>query len=95
MLFYFKTGCPYCAKVIKKLEELYIKYDVKNRDDEGVIDELIARGGKRQFPYMVDEEAKVEMYESDDIVDYLDKKYGKGGDKPARVVVADGGICEI
>jgi glutathione S-transferase len=46
-------------------------------DLPGVLDELLQRGGKSQFPYLVDEEAGVEMYESGDIVAYLAKKYGK------------------
>lgn len=48
-----------------------MEFTLKNIADEGVADELIARGGKRMVPYLVDEETGVEMYESDDIVDYL------------------------
>ena len=32
-------------------------------------------GGEDQIPYLVDTERGVTMYESDDIVEYLDKHY--------------------
>ncbi len=76
---YVLTGCPYCAKVLAAGRELGIEFNLKNVGDPGVTEELIARGGKRQMPYLVDEEAGVEMYESDDIVDYLHQKYVKHG----------------
>lgn len=74
---YVKTGCPYCAKVLKAGEEMGIEFDLKNSADPAVVEELIARGGKRQFPYLVDSETGTEMYESEDIVDYLHQRYGK------------------
>lgn len=73
---YVLTGCPYCAKVLRAGEELGIEFTLKNVGDPGVTEELIERGGKRQMPYLVDEETGVEMYESDDIIDYLTKTYG-------------------
>jgi glutaredoxin 3 len=73
---YVKTGCPYCAKVLQAGEELGITFDLKNVADEGISEELIARGGKKQMPYLVDEANKVEMYESDDIIDYLHQHFG-------------------
>ncbi len=74
---YVKTGCPYCAKVLHTAEELGVEFELKNRDDPATIPELMARGGKRQFPYLVDHENKVEMYESEDIVDYLHQHFAK------------------
>jgi glutathione S-transferase len=41
--------------------------------------EVERRGGKQQFPYLVDVNAGVEMYESDDIVRHLWQRYGTGG----------------
>lgn len=35
-------------------------------------------GGKQQFPYMVDPNTKISMYESDDIIRYLFDSYGEG-----------------
>lgn len=72
---YVKTGCPYCAKVLKAIEELKLTPTIKNITDPGVHEELVARGGKRQMPYMVDSETGTEMYESEDIVEYLHKHF--------------------
>lgn len=71
LILYVRTGCAYCAKVLQAGEELGLAFTLKNINDPGVADELVARGGKRQMPYLVDEEHGVEMYESDDIVAYL------------------------
>jgi glutathione S-transferase len=40
--------------------------------------ELVQRGGKAQFPYLVDPNAGLETYESDDIVRHLYTRYGDG-----------------
>ncbi len=68
---YVETGCPYCAKVLQTIDELGISVEQKNIADSGVSEELIARGGKRMVPYLVDSDRDTEMYESDDIVAYL------------------------
>ena len=72
---YVKTGCPFCAAVLKKLDEESIEYEERNIADETVLNDLLARGGKKQVPYLVDEEKEVEMYESADIIEYLDQNY--------------------
>ncbi len=72
---YVKTGCPYCEKVFATARELGISFDEKNIADDAVAAELVARGGKRMVPYLVDEERGVEMYESADIDAYLRERY--------------------
>ena len=74
---YVKTGCPFCAKVLDEMEALGVQATLKNIADPGIAEELIARGGKRQVPYLIDEERDVEMYESGDIVAYLQTHYAK------------------
>lgn len=76
---YVKTGCPYCALAISKVDELGLEVDYKNIADDAVAEELIARGGKRMVPYLIDDKTDTEMYESADIADYLGKTYGSGG----------------
>jgi glutaredoxin len=76
MTLYVKTGCPYCAKVIRVVDGLGLTVTYKNKDDAGVVDELIARGGKSQYPYLVDDTHQVAMYESDAIISYLNEHYG-------------------
>ena len=74
---YVKTGCPYCIKVLDTLGELGVSFEEKNIADDAVAAELVARGGKRQVPYLVDDENDVEMYESADIAAYLRERYPK------------------
>ena len=64
-------SCPYCKKVIKFLDEEHMEYkkiNIENKDSE---DTLIRMGGKRQVPFLVDSERNIQMYESDDILEYL------------------------
>ncbi len=74
---YVKTGCPFCEKVLAVAKELGLTFEEKNIADGVALDELIARGGKRQVPYLVDKERGVEMYESGDIAAYLREQYAK------------------
>ena len=105
---YVKTGCPFCAKAIVSLKANNILYEEKNIADPAVAKELIEIGGKRQVPFMEDDnmtpyliDDDVEMYESDDIVSYIDKKYGKGDNNAEAQsntsnlhVEDDSNICE-
>jgi glutathione S-transferase len=43
--------------------------------DSGSGEELRERGGKVQVPYLVDPERDVEMYESEDIIAYIQEHY--------------------
>jgi glutathione S-transferase len=61
--------------VLKTAEDLKIEFNQKNVSDPGVREELLARGGKVQMPYLVDEEKGTEMYESDDIIAYLHQRF--------------------
>jgi glutathione S-transferase len=81
---YQSEGCPYCAKVREKLSELGVSYVAHNPrlpGDEGgdvtneiTHDELTA-DGEDQIPYLVDTDRGVTLYESDDIVEYLEEHY--------------------
>ena len=71
LILYVKTGCPYCMKVFSFARYNGIEFELRNIAEPGIADELIARGGKRQVPYLVDAKNSTEMYESDDIVEYL------------------------
>lgn len=74
---YVKTGCPFCGKVKDRIAELGIENQIeeKNIRDESVVAELIEKGGKQQVPFLIDGERGVEMYESDDIIAYLNEHY--------------------
>jgi len=74
---YVKTGCPFCAKVKNTIAELDIEDKIEERNiaDDGVVDELLEKGGQQMVPFLVDGEREVSMYESDDIVSYLKEHY--------------------
>lgn len=92
---YLKTNCPFAARVIASLNALELEYEEKNVAHPGVLDELVARGGKTQSPYLVDGET--ELYDSEAIVAYLEKTYGAElppeEKQKLRVHVADSGSC--
>jgi glutathione S-transferase len=74
---YRLPGCPYCAKVERKLDELGLEYESHN-----VLPFKFLRFGVRSVsgqsgvPVLVDPEHDVEgMAESDEIVAYLDATY--------------------
>ncbi|NEU58521.1 glutathione S-transferase N-terminal domain-containing protein [Halorussus sp. MSC15.2] len=77
---YELDGCPYCAKVVDKLDELDLDYEshmVPSAHSER--DEVEEVSGQTGVPVLVDKENGVEgMPESDDIVEYLDEEYGSG-----------------
>ena len=68
---YMRPGCPYCAKVLRVSEELGIVFEERNIWDPAVKEELVARGGKSQVPYLVDSDKGVEFYESEAIIEHL------------------------
>ncbi len=77
---YELPGCPYCAKVRSKLEELELDYDIievpRSHEDRTEVEKV---SGQTGVPVIVDEANGVDgMSESDDIVAYLEKTYGDG-----------------
>jgi len=73
---FVKNGCPYSRKVLDAVEALHVPVAIKNLKEDGVVDELITLGGKRQVPFLHDEAEGVSMYESSDIVRYLCQRFG-------------------
>jgi len=72
-------ACPYCRKVREVLSELDLDYRVHPvAQGSGRRAELVRRGGKMQAPYLVDPNTGTELYESDDIIRYLNATYGEG-----------------
>jgi glutathione S-transferase len=73
-------ACPFCRKVREALSVLDLDADVFPCPKQGprFRQEVIRRGGKAQFPWLVDPNTGVEMYESDAIVHYLFERYGDG-----------------
>lgn len=74
---YYKPTCPFCRQVLAVIDRLGLEVDRKDvSTDAALLEELIAQGGKRQVPYLVDTTHDVEMYESDAIAAYLQRTYG-------------------
>ena len=73
-------ACPYCRKVREALSALDLEAMIYPCPKEGprFRPEVIRRGGKAQFPYLVDPNTKKALYESNDIVTYLFAEYGDG-----------------
>jgi len=82
-------ACPFCRKVREALSILDLDVLVKPCPKGGTRfrPELVQRGGKAQFPYLVDPNAELETYESDDIVRHLFARYGHGA-VPASLSIA-------
>jgi len=76
VLYNFEAS-PWCRKVREVLDELDLHTHVKNVAKASPHrPELVALGGKMQVPYLSDPNQGVAMYESADIIRYLEATYG-------------------
>ncbi|MEF8827045.1 MAG: glutathione S-transferase N-terminal domain-containing protein, partial [Halapricum sp.] len=77
---YELPGCPYCAKVTKKLDELgleYVSHEVPSSHSKRT--EVKEISGQTGVPVLVDPDNGIDaMPESSDIVEYLEETYGDG-----------------
>jgi len=73
-------ACPFCRKVREALSMLDLDVLVYPCPKRGTRfrPELRQRGGREQFPYLVDPGADAEFYESDAIIAHLFERYGDG-----------------
>jgi glutathione S-transferase len=79
---YQAEGCQYSARVRETLTDVGVSYVVHNprsaageTRNEQTHDQLRTLGGEDQIPFLVDHQRGVTMYESDDIVAYLEEHY--------------------
>jgi len=84
---YEYEGCPFCRRVRETLTILDLDAEIFPTPREtfkkyGFIDKsrfrpiVLKKGGKSQFPFLIDPNTGVAMYESNDINRYLWKEYG-------------------
>jgi glutathione S-transferase len=87
-------GCPFCRKAREALSMLDLEVVVRPCPKRGhrYRDEVIRRGGKAQFPYLVDPNTGQEMYESTEIVEYLFARYG---DAKPPVALGGSGLATL
>lgn len=73
-------ACPYCRKVREALSMLDLDARIYPCPKGGTRFRAVVkqRGGQLMFPYLIDPNTKMAMYESSDIVDYLYRNYGDG-----------------
>ncbi len=71
-------SCPFCRKVREALSMFDLDAHVFPCPPKGTRYRpgVVEKGGKAMFPYLVDPNTGVSMYESDDIVRYLASTYG-------------------
>jgi glutaredoxin len=77
---YRLEACPYCERVVRKLQEYGLGYRsrfVEPMHSERNVVKRVA--GVRTVPVIVDENTGVTMAESANVVDYLDQTYGMDG----------------
>lgn len=72
LILYYNPTCPFCQRVLQTAENLGVEFDLRDIiAEEKYAEELEAKGGERQVPFLIDEEKGVSMYESSDIIDYI------------------------
>lgn len=87
---YDREGCPICRRVREVLTMLNLDVEVYPCPQNGtrfrpVAEEIIKSiGGTLSFPLLVDQNTGVKLQESQAIIDYLFKHYGKSGKTPAK-----------
>ena len=76
IVLYQAEWCPYCARVRKKLTDLLLDYkNVNVPRDHGSRHEVQEVSGQTSIPVMVD--GDVVLDDDDDIIPYLEQKYGR------------------
>ena len=77
-------GSPFCRRVREVMTLLNLDYEVYPCPKGGQKYRKIVKekGGKKQFPFFIDENSGTQMYESQEIIHYLFKHYGKTGKTP-------------
>lgn len=79
-------GSPFCRRVREVLTLLNLDYEVYPCPKGGQKYRKIVKekGGKKQFPFFVDENTGAEIYESQAIINHLFKHYGRTGTTPKK-----------
>jgi len=89
---YRLQACPYCERVVRRLQDLGLSYRSvfvePMHSDRDVVKRV---AGVRSVPVIVDETTGVTMAESANVVEYLDATYGEGGEGAASGASATAG----
>ena len=89
IVLYEFEGCPFCRKVREAVSILSLEVEFRPTPQGSVYRDEIKKkyGRKATFPFMVDPNTGIEMFESDDIIAYLFRAYGmsKEGNVPSSL----------
>lgn len=78
MSLYQFEACPFCVKVRRSMKRLNLNIELRDaKNDEHIGKELEVQGGKRKVPCLrIEENNKIQwLYESNDIIAHLEKKF--------------------
>ena len=83
---YDMENCPYCRLAREALTELDLDAEIYPcpKGGERYRPWVEERGGRAMFPFLIDPNTGVEMYESMDIVEYLFQQYGDSDSLPLK-----------
>ena len=78
LILFHKEECPYCHKVRQFMSDNCLTYvSLVSPSGSPSREILMKLGGKQQVPFLVDTDHGKMMYESEDIVKYLQESYVK------------------
>ncbi|MFB6071253.1 MAG: glutathione S-transferase N-terminal domain-containing protein [Halanaeroarchaeum sp.] len=78
---YRLQACPYCERVVRKLEALDLSYHSRFVEPMHADRDAVKRlTNSRSVPALVDDRTGTIMAESANILDYLERTYGEGAD---------------
>jgi glutathione S-transferase len=82
LILYEYDASPYCKRVREMINllDLTVEYRPCPGARAGFSDELFRKTGRRTIPYLVDPNTNVEMFESNDQIEYLLNTYGPSPD---------------
>lgn len=76
LILFHKEECPYCAKVRQFMSDHKVSYVSlvcpNGSESRKILDQL---GGKQQVPFLLDTDKGEWMYESADIIEYVQEHY--------------------
>lgn len=77
LLLYRLHGCPYCERVVRRLQQLGLAFESRFVPAEHSRRNAVKRvSGGRTVPILVDSDTGVTMAESGNIIGYLEGTYG-------------------
>lgn len=78
---YRLEGCPYCERVVDRLNELDLDFDsIWVEAEHSKRNEVKRVSGQRLVPVLIDEDRGVTMAESERILEYLNANYARAAE---------------